>query len=407
MTTAWALVVCAAAAAALAGLWVCHRLRRRNVMLWLPAYVRRDWAGARHAVSDGRPVHVIFAVADHFEPVLGRADMATQRRRVARWIEDYPRLADGYADADGRPPRHTFFYPAEEYCEEHLDRLAELVRRGYGEVEVHLHHDGDTSDGLRRSLREFLDRLDGHGLLGRDAADGERRFGFVHGNWALDNSRADGRWCGVNDELRVLAECGCYADFTLPSAPSDTQTRQINSIYYATDDPDRPKSHDTGPAVRVNGRPQGDLMIVQGPLGILWPGGKFGVLPRLEYGNLSGGLGMSPRRVDAWVRARVCVAGRPDWVFVKVHTHGCNERNWPVLLGDGAHALHQRLAAQYNEDMRYRLHYVTAREMANIIRAAERGLEGDPGQYRDLAILPPARAQDRRAADRARAETAS
>ncbi|MBK8740376.1 MAG: hypothetical protein IPM02_13005 [Betaproteobacteria bacterium] len=75
-------------------------------------------------------------------------------------------------------------------------------------------------------------------------------FAFIHGNWCLDNSRRDGRWCGVNNELRVLGELGCYADFTLPSAPSDTQTRKINSIYYANDDSTHPKSHDDGVDLR-------------------------------------------------------------------------------------------------------------------------------------------------------------
>ena len=44
-------------------------------------------------------------------------------------------------------------------------------------------------------------------------------YAFIHGNWSLCNSRPDGRYCGVNNELDVLRETGCYADFTLPSAP--------------------------------------------------------------------------------------------------------------------------------------------------------------------------------------------
>ncbi|MEJ7636728.1 MAG: hypothetical protein WKF75_01760 [Singulisphaera sp.] len=60
----------------------------------------------------------------------------------------------------------------------------------------------------------------------------------------------------VNNEIDVLRETGCYADFTLPSAPSPTQTRQINSIYYASDDPRRPKSHDRGsPSAAARPRP--------------------------------------------------------------------------------------------------------------------------------------------------------
>jgi hypothetical protein len=36
----------------------------------------------------------------------------------------------------------------------------------------------------------------------------------------------------------------------------------------------------------------------------------------------------------------------------------------------------------------HRLHYVTARELYNIIKAAEAGGSGDPGQFRDFLIPP-------------------
>jgi len=375
-------------------IWLWQRCRKKNVALWLPAYVRGDWAGRRERSARGRegPVHVMLCIADHFEPAVGEPGLDVERRRVDQWVSRYPEVAAGFLDADGRPPRHTFFFPAEQYRPEHLERLAELVRAGYGEVEVHLHHDGDTSEGLRRKLLEFTDRLRGHGLLGTDRARGAVRFGFVHGNWALDNSLPGGRWCGVNDELRVLRQCGCYADFTLPSAPSPAQTRRINSIYYATDDPARPRSHDGGVEVAVGGRQPGDLMIVQGPLGLAWADGAPGLLPRIENADLNAGAPATPRRVARWLRIGVCVAGRPDWVFVKLHTHGCNEANWSVLFGEPILELHRCLCERYNDGERFRLHYVCAREMYNIIKAAELGLAGDPGRYRDLEILPPARA---------------
>ena len=81
------------------------------------------------------------------------------------------------------------------------------------------------------AFKELL--ADRHGLLARRRDTGELPYGFIHGNWALDNSRPDGRCCGVNNELAILRETGCYADFTLPSAPSPAQTAKINSIYYA------------------------------------------------------------------------------------------------------------------------------------------------------------------------------
>jgi len=381
-------------AAALIGafaIWFVVILRRRNVMRWLPAYVRKDWPGAREQPSgDESPTHILFAIADHFEPDWNNAPPSLQLERVEQWIEDYPRLFSPFKDADGRPPRHTFFYPVEDCPPEHLEKLARLVRLGFAELEIHLHHRNDTSDNLRRTLNRAVTLLRRHGHLGQHIQDHTPRFGFVHGNWALDNSLPSGDWCGVNDELRVLKECGCYADFTLPSAPSATQTRRINSIYYATDDPDRPKSHDDGRPVRAGGRPVGDLMIIQGPLTLRRPGRRLlGLLPQLETARLAGAAPPTPRRVDAWVNTRVCVAGQPRWIFIKAYTHGCPEANRAVLLGNPMLRLHQYLATQYNDGARYKLHYVTAREMYNIIKAAERGLAGDPSQYRDLIITAP------------------
>ena len=47
-------------------------------------------------------------------------------------------------------------------------------------------------------------------------------------------------------------------------------------------------------------------------------------------------------RVDVPNRA-VSVAGRPDWVFVKLHTHGALERNAAVLLGPAMFTFHETI----------------------------------------------------------------
>ena len=331
----------------------------------------------------------MFCFADHFEPRWNGADLETERRRVASWTDGYPRLCAGRSDADGFPPRHSFFFPSEEYRPEHVERLIELGRERLGEIEIHLHHDRDSSEGLRRNLEEFLRRLLAHGALPVDPRSGKPLWAFVHGNWALDNSRPDGRWCGVNDELSVLASLGCYADFTLPSAPDRTQTSTINSIYYATDDPTQPKSHDKGTPVTVGGRPSGQLMIIQGPLGLRWKR-RFGLpIPGIENGDVRESHPPTRQRIDHWVKTGIHVIGRPEWIFVKIHTHGTKEQDIPALLGQPTADMFDYLESRYNDGANYRLHYVTAREMYNIARAAESNLPGDPGRYRDLIIPAP------------------
>ncbi len=82
------------------------------------------------------------------------------------------------------------------------------------------------------------------------------------------------------------------------------------------------------------------------------------------------------------------VAGRPDWVFVKTHTHGAPEAQADSLLGAGGRALHDALA-RYNDGREWKLHYVSARELYNIAMAAMAGKSGDPGEYRDFVLPPP------------------
>ncbi|MBI3320803.1 MAG: hypothetical protein HYZ91_00880 [Candidatus Omnitrophica bacterium] len=355
----------------------------KHTAIWLPAYLR-----SRLIHSSGvRPTHVMFCLVDHFEPDWNHATLDEQLARVERWAAAYPALAARHRDADGCHPRHSFFYPAEVYQPAVAERLARLCRDGFGEVEMHLHHDGDTSETLAKRLERAKTDFARHGLLARDRSTGAVRFGFIHGNWALDNARRDGKWCGVNNELSLLHALGCYADFTLPSAPSETQTRKINSLYYALDDPRAPKSHDTGCDVRVGRAPNGELLIVQGPLTLNWRRRKYGLLPRIENGELSASNPPSPERVDLWIRASIHVVGREEWVFVKVHTHGAKPSNAEALLGGSLEAMWTSLETRSTAARAFRLHYVTAREMYNIIKAAERGESGDPGSYRSYELI--------------------
>src|SRR6516162_2433156 len=228
-----------------ASLATLHWLRRRGIDPILALTLLRQ--SLRRATVPARGAHLLLCIADHFEPLHGCPALRTARERVARWLHDYPQQFGNLRDSDGRTPRHTFFYPCEEYEPEFLDALTELCRQGFGEVEIHLHHDKDTARRMERTLIEFRQLLaEEHGLLSFHRQTGETAYGFIHGNWALCNSRPDGRWCGVNEEIDILRSTGCYADFTMPSAPHPTQARTINQLYYARNMAGRARSHDSG-----------------------------------------------------------------------------------------------------------------------------------------------------------------
>lgn len=338
----------------------------------------------------------MLCVCDHFEP-LHDTDHSGALRRMEEWQQRWPAMVNEFAGigSDGVGPRHTFFYPVEQYDEQIVRRIAEVCRSSGAETELHLHHDDDTAENLQRVLIEGRDALAGHGLLARENTSGVPRYGFIHGNWALDDSDPRGANCGVRGELGILRQTGCYGDFTMPSAPHPTQTRTINSLYYAKDSM-AGKSHDRGESVHW-ANPAGDerrtaedhLLMVQGPLGLNWKWRKWGLLPKVENAELTGANPPSAQRFDLWsdLAATVDGPGRPDWRFIKLHTHGGIPQNYETLLGDPMRRFYDSLS--HLAERGVHLHFVTARELTNIVHAAEDGLRGDPAQYRDHCYSGP------------------
>ncbi len=361
----------------------------RSLEIWLGQYLRQRLARRFSARRGCGPQHLLFCVVDHFEPVAyGSSTVERERHRMRAWMEGYPVLARRHWDSDGVPPQHTWFYPGENYRAEYLDGLSELCRQGLGEIELHLHHGHDSPTSLRRRLTEAVEQFNRHGALITQGDPAVRTYGFIHGNLALDNSMGDPRWCGVNNELEVLQETGCYADFSMPTAPAQSQTRKINAIYYAVDDPDSPKSHDWGLDAEAGKKGLDVLLIIGGPLGLDWRMRKFGVLPRIDNGQILGNYPGTPDRVMRWMGLHIHVKGRPEWAVVKVSCHGAEETHFDALFGQAADRMYAFLESRFRDCDDYRLHYVTARELYNIIKAAEAGCAGDPGEFRDFLIPP-------------------
>jgi hypothetical protein len=327
---------------------------------------------------------VLFALCDHYEPHWGNAPNDVATRRVEAWAEGYPKLGV-FRDSDGRPPRHGWFFPGEEYQPHYLDHLATLAKHGFGEVEFHLHHDGDTRQTLAPRIKDHLDTFAQHGHLSRSPGkDGGYQWAFIHGNWSLANGRPDRKWCCVDDEIVMLHEMGCYVDLTFPSAPDPCQPDKVNQIYWPVGDLTKRRSYENGERAKVGAAYDDRLLMITGPLSLSRKG-SFGV--RLENGALTGNDPPTAQRVHSWVAQGIHVEGRPDWVFVKVHTHGAIEKTAASLLGEGGREMHAALA-DYTKNGN-KLHYVTAREMFNVARAAMDGKSGDPSSYFDYIVKPP------------------
>jgi hypothetical protein len=356
-------------------------IRERGLDSWLPTYLRETLIRANlRRLRRGQLTHILFLICDHYEPRHGVQRPEDAESRIHAWHAAYRHLQEELDARYGLKPLHTWFYPPHHGLE-HLHALAAMAHEGLGEVELHYHHQDDTEESLRAHLKQTLADFRNAGLLLQAGDPPAARFGFIHGDWALDNS-AGGRFCGVNSELSLLEELGCWGDLTMPSA-NYCQTRKINSIYYAIDDPKRPKSHDWGVDARAGAANAPGLLMIQGPIGINFRAPRY---PRIENASLTSLNWGRPDRVVAWLDCHVHVRDRPEWLFVKLHTHGAIDEDFDALFGNKARVMHQTLAEHYNDGKRCRLHYVTARQAFNVIRAAERGMAGDPSDYLDFEL---------------------
>jgi hypothetical protein len=358
-----------------------------RTLRWLPAW---GWQRLLRRGTVGRRPHLLVALADHFEPSIVPeapdtfASRDEQERRVERWCREYPRLVDPWRDADGCSFRHTYFYPAEQDDKALVDQIALHCQEGWGELEIHLHHGvdrPDTAAETRRVLVQFRDALAARGCLSRWDGAGPPRYAFVHGNWALANS-AGGANCGVDDEMQILAETGCYADMTLPSAPNRAQVQKINALYECALPLSGPAPHRRGRDLTVGRAPAVFPLIVEGPLGLDLSG-----RPRIENSAVSARRPATLARLGLWQRAAITVAGRPDWVFIKLHCHGMDPVDDAAMLGEPMRAFLEAVTDPA-QNGGATVHFLTAREMVNVILAACDGKSGAPGDYRDYRLRP-------------------
>ena len=120
---------------------------------WAVPLVTRSLAGVLRPRRDHDvPVHLILAIADHYEP---RSEARTTPRRSARRplgraTTRVPSAGSAMPTAGRLGTRSS--YPIEMYDARHLEALAVAsAAQGFGEVEVHLHHDGDTAETPART----------------------------------------------------------------------------------------------------------------------------------------------------------------------------------------------------------------------------------------------------------------
>jgi hypothetical protein len=156
----------------------------------------------------------------------------------------------------------------------------------------------------------------------------------------------------------------------------------MNSLYECGSPLHEAAPHRNGTDLKVGRAPRIFPLMVQGPLLADLGRSRRAHRLQLETGAITPRNPMSLDRLTLWKQARIHVAGRPDWLFIKLHCHSMDPTQKDVVVGDPFRKFLEQLVGGAKE-RKETLHFVTAREMANIMLAACDGKDGNPGEYRD------------------------
>ncbi len=328
------------------------------------------------AVPDNEK-HLIFVMVDHYEHG-GRRAKERGAKENEIWCDKFMEISDRHEDDYGNNFRYTWFYPFDHHNDKIMERLSKMAYGGYGEVELHWHlvSDSDVNrENFTAKLSEAIEWFQSYGAF-ITAEDSKTAFAYVAGIWDLDAGRGGTETHGITDQIQKLVDQGCYADFTFSTIGTNAQPSTVNSLYCVKDDPDEPKSYDTGQPSTVGQTVDNQLLIFQGPSALSWNGD-------IEYGAIENDPRFEPGRISKWIDANIHVHGRPEWVFVKVYSHGAQSQD--VVL---AHDMDWMLASLREEckQREIKLHFMSGREAFNVIKSAEDGKQGNPEDYRDYQV---------------------
>ena len=187
---------------------------------------------------------------DHFEPWSVRIDEASARavdrmaaqargssygRRLSLFYAVFiPFHLDVGGTAGDRVPGDAIVFGGRSENQEALarDAIRPLVAADAHEMHLHVHHEFWTRNqgNYPRAIWQWVNahgspeddarRLDLHFRLCKEAIARETgapfdRWGFVHGNWALNGSDSD--ICEIDDEISIVMRNGGIGDFTFPA----------------------------------------------------------------------------------------------------------------------------------------------------------------------------------------------
>ena len=104
--------------------------------MYFYSYVSFKWAISyliNSLKKKDKPIHILFCLADHYEPGTGKVNKQVEKERVTELLLKYPKLADQHKDYFGNHPKRTWFFPPHYHRYSNLKHLVSLCENGYGD----------------------------------------------------------------------------------------------------------------------------------------------------------------------------------------------------------------------------------------------------------------------------------
>ncbi|MFH1894272.1 MAG: hypothetical protein ABIK83_16500 [Candidatus Zixiibacteriota bacterium] len=339
-------------------------------MLWLVPYLKWEFSTPIDREQIACPQDFVLAVVC---PITAETDTIA----MEQGLDSLAGVISNYTDSDSSIFRITFASRADST---RLKLLSDFCKSGLGEVEYLLRSEFDTAFDAGQMLDDDLDILKSFGWA--KTVDSEVCFTVLRERPV--SLRLDREICS---SLSQLAAQGCYFDLSESDRHSTSRLTSVNSIYLVSTRLDDAGLYSDKCELVAGKLGRGRLLVIDSPLLIDWSDWRDVYVPFVDDGKLTPGILADSRRVNSWIRADVHVTGQPNWIFVKLVIDSLlNVEPASHLIASIDRMLEylQRLP----NDGQYRVHFVTAREMYNIARAAEAGMSGNADDFRDYLIKP-------------------
>jgi hypothetical protein len=128
-------------------------------------------------------------------------------------------------------------------------------------------------------------------------------------------------------------------------------------------------------------------IIFTGPLAFNWKRRLHRLpVPRVDDGVLAQNYPLDLDRFYRWFGTHISVQGRPDWVFVKLYSHGFFLWDQDIMIGEQLKRFMGDVLELADRTGKFKIHFASAREAYNMVMAAVDGADGDPHAYRDYRL---------------------